>query len=82
MNEKHLQHLWEAYCHSCVPAGASQVQVDATRTAFFAGAVGCFSLVTGGLSPETEPTQADLDLLTAIKTELDEFNASQGVVLQ
>src|SRR5580765_6325605 len=56
-----------------LPENAPQIQVDEMRGAFFAGAQHLFSSIMTVLDPGSEPTQADLNRLTMIQSELDEF---------
>jgi len=52
---------------------APQIQIDEMRFAFFAGAQHLFSSIMMSLDPGAEPTDADLNRLTMIQSELTEF---------
>lgn len=56
-----------------MPENAPQIQIDEMRGAFFAGAQHLFSSILTMLDPEAEPTQADLNRMSMIQSELDEF---------
>ena len=56
-----------------IPENAPQIQIDEMRGAFFAGAQHLFSSIMTILDPEAEPTQADLNKMSMIQSELDEF---------
>jgi len=66
---------WIGLRIAAIPAAAPKVQLEEMRTAFFAGAQHLFSSIMTILDPGEEPTQADMDRLTLIQTELDRFIA-------
>jgi hypothetical protein len=64
---------WLSLQLAAIPENASQVQIDSMREAFFAGAQHLFSSIMTVLDPESEPTQADLNRMAMIQSELEEF---------
>lgn len=66
-----VMEAWRSY-RAQMPTNAPQIQFDECRRAFFAGAAALFGEITN-LDPGTEPTDADLDKMSAIKAELDAF---------
>lgn len=66
---------WQIYRATCVPAGASQVQIDATRDAFWMGAQHLWGSIRTGLTPDQEPTAEDDRRMELISIELDSFAA-------
>lgn len=52
---------------------APQVQIDEMRMAFFAGAQHLFASIMSTLDPDEEPTEADLQRMSQIATELEAF---------
>jgi hypothetical protein len=64
---------WYALRQMAVPADAPDVQVDAMRTAYFAGAQHLFASIMGILEPGEEPTDADMRRLSLIAKELQAF---------
>lgn len=66
---------WVGYLHLVIPRNASQVQLDETRIAFFAGAQHLLASIVSVLDPGKEPTDADLARMGKIQAELDQFLA-------
>jgi hypothetical protein len=56
-----------------LPADAPPHQVDDCRSAFFAGAQHLFASIMVGLDEGLDPTDADMDRMSAISTELAAF---------
>jgi hypothetical protein len=52
---------------------AGEVQINETRIAFFAGAQHLFASIMGILDPGREPTQKDLEQMSLIAKELENF---------
>jgi hypothetical protein len=74
---------WVALRMAAVPKGASQVQLDDMRIAFFAGAHHLFASIMSILEPGAEPTMKDLHRMDLIDKELrkfvDAFKAEHGL---
>lgn len=64
---------WISYRMLVLPKDASDVQVDETRKAFFAGSQHLFASMMRTLDPGTEPTEQDLVRLDHIHAELSAF---------
>lgn len=56
-----------------IPLDAPPLQIEEMRNAFFAGAQHLFASIMSILEPGEEPTPADLQRLTNISRELDDF---------
>lgn len=61
------------YIANIVPADASEVQKQETRSAFFAGAQHVFHTIMRIMDEDREPTPADLQAVTNIDSELTKF---------
>lgn len=64
---------WVAYKLAVLPATASETQIDETRKAFFAGALHLFQTINTFLDDDAEPTEADLERMSQIHAELQEY---------
>lgn len=64
---------WAGFCLAVMPKGASQIQIDEMRKAFFAGAQHLFTSIMCILEPDAEPTENDLRRMTQIHEELEAF---------
>ena len=78
-DDRLIAKAWEGYLDMVVPNGASNVQKNETRQAFFAGASVLFHALMGALEEGDDMTQADLGLMTNLQTEIDEFGAMLDV---
>lgn len=64
---------WTSLRIMSISSGASELQLDEMRNAFFAGAQHLFGSIMGGLDPGVEPTEADEHRLDLIAKELSDF---------
>ena len=64
---------WVSLRMLAIPHDAPQVQLDAMREAFYAGAQHLYASVMICLDPGKEPTEDDLRRMAMIHSELDEF---------
>lgn len=64
---------WRSYAEAVIPPDAPDVQRIESRRAFYAGARSAMAGLMSFLDPGEEPTQADLDKMTALMKELDDF---------
>ncbi len=64
---------WVGLRIAAVSPNAPQIQIDEMRNAFMAGAQHLFSSIMTILEPGAEPTDKDLDRMSLIASELDEF---------
>jgi hypothetical protein len=70
---KIMDAAWRSYSEAVIPADAPDVQRVESRRAFYAGAQAAMAGLLSFLDPGEEPTQADLDRMTALTKELDDF---------
>jgi hypothetical protein len=63
---------WRVFEESTL-RGASRVQRDEMRKAFFFGALALFDLLMNALAPGAEPTDSDLAIMDGINEELRGF---------
>lgn len=75
-----IRNKWLSYRAEVVPLNAPQIQVDECRRAFYAGATALFFAVLSRLDPASEVTPADIQILSDVQDELEEFvlNAAKG----
>jgi hypothetical protein len=64
---------WNSFARQVLPADVSEVQRTEMRRAFYAGAQALFHGVLIALSPDAEPTEADLQFMSDLESELSEF---------
>jgi methyl coenzyme M reductase beta subunit len=73
MSDRFNQH-WNTYLADVLPAGASKVQIQETRRAFYAGATALLGEMVTMLDAGLEPTDADLGKMDEIAAELTAFS--------
>ena len=66
---------WVGLRELAIPNTAPQTQIDEMRTAFFAGAQHLFASIMTILEPDAEPTEKDLERMSLIHAELEQFRA-------
>ncbi len=71
--QKIIDAAWRSYAEQIIPANAPDVQRQECRRAFYAGAVSTFGGIMAMLDPGTEPTDADLQKMSALQEELDQY---------
>lgn len=64
---------WKGLQLTVLPPDASPIQLQEMRKAFFAGAQHLFASIMSFLEEGQEPTNKDLDRMTLIHKELEEF---------
>lgn len=64
---------WSDFERQCIPEGAPTMQVVEMKRAWYAGAATLFSLVSGGLDADHEPTDLDVAYLDSLHQELKVF---------
>lgn len=64
---------WISLKTMVIPNNASQIQIDEMRNAFFAGAQHLFGSIMSFLDEGHKETEADLERLSKISDELDQF---------
>ena len=67
---------WDKYARGVLPLNAPLVQKQETRRAFYAGAHSILFRVIDAFAPETEPTDADLQIMENLHQELLDFAAA------
>ena len=73
MKRQLMAEQWDQFSRSVLPRDAPQVQRTEMRRAFYAGAQSILFRVIQALTPESEPTDKDVDLLQDVHDELKEF---------
>lgn len=68
-----IREQWESFERQVIPIGASAIQRQEMRRAFYAGAIALFSSILSILDPGTEPTDRDLRVMDALKAEMDDW---------
>jgi hypothetical protein len=64
---------WTGFRLAVISPDAPAIQLDEMRKAFFAGSQHLFTSIMTIMDPGQEPTEADLERLTLINKELEEF---------
>jgi hypothetical protein len=64
---------WKDYRASVMPPDAGPVQVQECRRAFYAGAQAFFTRAMAGLTPGPEPAAEDLQMMSDLSAELQQF---------
>lgn len=64
---------WDQFARKVLPIDAPQDQRREMRRAFYAGAQAILFRVIQAFAPETEPTDADLQLMQDVHDELQDF---------
>ena len=75
MKRRLMAEQWDSFARGVLPAGVSPVQKQEMRRAFYAGAQAILFKVIQSFAPETEPTDADLQIMTDLDQELRDFGA-------
>lgn len=70
---KLIADAWRDFEIQVIPLNAPEVQRTECRRAFYQGARTLFEGLVGMLSPDQEPTAADLRKMDDIKAEIDQF---------
>ena len=60
MSAKRIEKEFQEYRREVIPVDAPQVQIDECRKAFYAGAWALMDVIINGLSPDKDPTAADI----------------------
>lgn len=64
---------WKSYRNQVIPRDAPPIQLIECRRAFYAGAQAFYGKFMALLTPESEPTEADVRMMGALAMELEEF---------
>jgi hypothetical protein len=65
---------WDQFARAVLPKGCSIEQRTETRRAFYAGAAGILFRVIMAFAPENDVTDDDLQIMTDLRDELDQFS--------
>lgn len=64
---------WDQFARAVLPKNVSLIQRQEMRRAFYAGAESILFRVITAFAPETEPTDADLQIMVDLDAELKAF---------
>jgi hypothetical protein len=73
MTRRLILEQWNRFRRESLPADASRLQVESVRLTFYAGAISLFDSVIETLTSESEPTEADLAQMRALRDEILSF---------
>lgn len=73
MKRQLMAEQWDQFARSVLPVGASAVQRQEMRRAFYAGAQAILFRVIEAFAPESEPTAEDLQLMQDVHDEIEDF---------
>lgn len=73
MKRQLMAEQWNEFARKVIPKDASPVQRQEMRRAFYAGAQSILFRVISAFAPETEPTEADLQIMSDVNQELEDF---------
>lgn len=76
--KQRIGEMWASYESEVLPARAHDVERMETKRAFYAGAQGLLSAILKGLTPGTEPEEADLRMMDEIEAEIRAFGEDVG----
>lgn len=68
-----IEEEWKKFCLACFGNIGEQQYIDLRRT-FYGGASALFFVFMNLLEPGAEPTEGDLEKVTALQKELKSFN--------
>jgi hypothetical protein len=66
---------WDKFARGVIPADAPKVQKQEMRRAFYAGAQSILFRVIQSFAPDSEPTDADVQIMENLHQELQDFAA-------
>lgn len=72
-NPKIIAHLWANYEKQVIPAGASTVQIQETKRAFYAGSHALLTTLVDILDQDNDVTDKDLKVMDDLYQELEAF---------
>lgn len=73
-----IESAWLLYAKCVLPADAPDIQRRECRMAFYGGAASLLGNLLATLSPGQDVTDADIEEIASIRTELDQFCAEQA----
>ena len=78
---KLIEKCWRSYAEHMLPTGASAVQKQETRRAFYAGAGMLLELLTNAVGPDDVSEDAGMEIMQAVHDEMRAFlrDVTEGV---
>lgn len=76
MQRQLMAEQWDQFARAVLPPNTPAVQRLEMRRAFYAGAQAILFRVIAAFAPETEPTEADLAVMSDLEQELKDFAKS------
>lgn len=73
MTKKLIENGWNPYAEHVLPSGASAVQKQETRRAFYAGAGLLFEAITNAVGPDDVSEDAGMVILESVDAEIRAF---------
>lgn len=73
MKRQLMAEEWDKFARAVMPRGASEDQRREMRRAFYGGAQAILFGVIAAFAPESEPTEADLEIMHNLSSELSDF---------
>lgn len=73
MARQHIAEGWDSFEKAVMPENAGPTQRTEMRNSFYAGALFLFSRLMIGLSEGDEPQQEDLDMMSDIQKEFEDY---------
>ena len=73
MKRQLMAEEWDKFARGVLPAGCPAIQKTEMRRAFYAGAQSILFRVIQSFAPESEPTDADLQIMENLHQELQDF---------
>lgn len=73
MKRRLIENGWRSYAEHVLPTGASRVQTQETRRAFYAGAGLLFEALTNAVGPDDVSEAAGMDIMESVDAEIKAF---------
>lgn len=73
MKKRLIENGWRSYAEHVLPAGASPIQKQETRRAFYAGAGLLFEALTNAVGPDDVSEDAGMDIMESVDAEIKAF---------
>ena len=67
-----IESFWKAFCARQIARGVSQMQLQASETAFYSGAVAMYDIMMNVTDPNLDPIEART-ILAALHDEREDF---------
>lgn len=76
--QKLIERGWNSYAEHVLPSGASAVQKQETRRAFYAGAGLLFEALSNAVGPDDVSEDAGMDIMQSVDDEIRAFIRDVG----